>query len=165
MSDLKKMTLTVKNYHLQASGDLDALYTQVRCEDSEGNTFQFKEVVMLSYLQRHGAITTDSPRVWYYKHLGKKSIVLVACEKSNGKIEYDLDHMKLVAKSSVLKGIVFTLAAVPAGLIIATATYGLGLLVIPVGLFYGYRSMFKIPGMLRRKTLVNDLASHGIVVR
>ena len=120
---------------------------------------------MLSYLKKHGAIATDSPRVWYYKHLGKKSIVLVACEKSNGKVEYDLDHMKLVAKSSVLKGIVFTLAAVPAGLIVATATYGLGLLLVPVGLFYGYRSVFTIPKMLRRKTLVNELAGHGIVVR
>ena len=159
------MTLTVKNYNLKASGELDALYTQVRCEDSEGETFHFKEVVMLSYLKKHGAIATDSPRVWYYKHLGKKSIVLVACEKSNGKVEYDLDHMKLVAKSSVLKGIVFTLAAVPAGLIVATATYGLGLLLVPVGLFYGYRSVFTIPKMLRRKTLVNELAGHGIVVR
>ncbi len=165
MSELKKMSLTVKNYNLKASGELDALYTEVRCEDGEGGTFHFKEVVMLSYLQRHGAIATDTPRIWYYKHLGKKSIVLVACEKNNGKVEYDLDHMKLVAKSSVLKGIVFTVAAVPAGLIIATATYGLGLLFIPVGLYYGYRSMFKIPGMLRRKILVNDLASHGVIVR
>lgn len=165
MSDLKKMTLTVKNYHLKASGELDALYTQVRCEDSEGNTFHFKEVCMLSYLQRHGAIATDSPRVWYYKHLGKKSIVLVACEKGNGKVEYDLDHLKLVARSSVLKGIMFTLAAVPAGLIIATATFGIGLLVIPAGLFYGYRSLFTIPRMLRRETLVSDLESHGIMVR
>lgn len=165
MSELKKMTLTVKNYNLQASGDLDVLYNQVRCEDSEGSTFHFKEVVMLRYLQRHGAMVMDSPRVWYYKHLGKKSIVLVACEKSNGKVEYDLDHMKLVAKSSVLKGIVFALAAVPAGLIIATATYGLGLIFIPVGLFYGYRGMFTIPRMLRRKTLVSDLAGHGIMVR
>lgn len=165
MSDLKKMSLTVKNYNLKASGELNALYTEVRCEDDEGRSFHFKEVVMLSYLQRHGAIATDTPRIWYYKHLGKKSIVLVVCEKNNGKVEYDLDHMKLVAKSSVLKGIVFTVAAVPAGLIIATATYGLGLLFIPVGLYYGYRSMFKIPGMLRRKILVNDLASHGVIVR
>lgn len=165
MSDLKKMTLTVKNYNLKASGDLDALFDQVRCEDSEGNTFHFKEVVMLSYLKRHGAMVTDTPRIWYYKHLNKKSIVLVAFEKNDGKVEYDLDHMRLVAKSSVLKGIVFGLAAIPAGLIIATATYGLGLLFIPVGFFYSYRSLFKIPKLLRRQTLVNELAIYGIVVR
>lgn len=29
MSDLKKMTLTVKNYNLKAGCDLDALYDQV----------------------------------------------------------------------------------------------------------------------------------------
>lgn len=165
MSDLKKMTLTVKNYHLKASGDIDAIYEQVRCENSEGNTFHFKEVAMLAYLKRHGAIVTDSPRTWYFKHLSKKSIVLVAFEKGNGKVEYDLDHMRLVARSSVLKGIVFGLAAIPAGLIIATATYGVGLLFIPVCFFYSYRSLFKIPKMLRRKTLVDDLATHGVVVR
>ncbi|MFS0827256.1 hypothetical protein [Pseudomonas phoenicis] len=165
MSDLKKMTLTVKNYNLKASGDLDALYNQVRCEDSEGKTFHFNEVVMLGYLKRHGAMVTDTPVTWYYKHLGKKAIVLIAFEKANGKVEYDLDHMRQVAKSSILKGSVFALAAIPAGVIIATATYGLGLLVIPVGFFYAYRSIFKIPGMLRRTTLVNDLANHGVVVQ
>ncbi len=165
MSDLKKMQLTIKNYNHQGSGDLDALYSQVRCEDGEGKTFHFKEVVMLDYLKRHGALVTDSPRIWYYKHLNKKSIVLVAFEKNNGKVEYDLEHMKLVARSSVMKGIVFSLAAIPAGLIIATATYGLGLLFIPVGFYYGYRSLFKIPGMLRRKRLVSELEAYGVVVR
>ena len=165
MPDLKRIELTVKNYNVKNSADIDTLYDQVRCEDSEGKTFYFKEVCILDYLKRHGAIVTDKPRTWYYKHLNKKTIVLVAFQKADGKVEYDLDHMKLVARSSVLKGIVYTLAAIPAGLINATATYGLGLLFIPVGVFYGYRSMFTIPKMLRRKTLVSELAGHGIVVR
>lgn len=165
MSDLKKITLTVKNYNLKASGDLDALYSEVRCEDSLGKTFHFKEVVMLGYLKRHGAIATDIPVIWYYKHLAKKSIVLIAFEKASGKVEFDLDNMQQVAKSSIMKGVMLALAAIPAGLIIATATFGLGLLFIPVGFFYAYRNIFKIPGMLRRSTLVNDLANHGVVVR
>lgn len=165
MSHLKRMSLTVKNYSLKASGDLDALYSQVRCEDGEGKTFRFNEVVMLAYLKRHGAIVTDVPVTWYYKHLNRKSIVLVAFEKANGKVVYDLDDMQQVAKSSVVKGVVFALAAIPAGFIIGTATYGLGLLFIPAGFFYAYRSLFKIPGMLRRKTLVSDLAIHGVVVQ
>lgn len=57
------------------------------------------------------------------------------------------------------------LGAVPAGIVIATATYGLGLLFIPFTLYYAYRGVFKIPGMLRRKTLVDDLAADGVVVR
>lgn len=165
MSDLKKMTLTVKNYNLKASGDLDAVYDQVRCEDVEGRTFHFKEVAMVDYLKRHGALVLDSPRTWYYKHLGKKSIVLIAVEKSNGKVEYDLDNLRQVAKSSILKGILMAVAAVPGGIIIATATYGLGLLFIPFALYYAYRGVFKIPAMLRRNTLVDDLAAHGVVVR
>lgn len=165
MSELKKITVTVKNYDLQASGDLDALYRDVRCEDEEGRTSYFKEVVMLNYLKRHGAIVIDTRCTWYYKHLSKKSIVLVAFEKNNGKVEYDLEHMRVVARSSVIKGIIFAVAAIPAGLVIATATYGVGLVFIPVGFFYAYRSAFKIPGLLRRKTLVRELAEHGIVVR
>lgn len=165
MSDLKKMILTVKNYNLKASGDLDAVYDQVRCEDVEGRTFHFKEVAMVDYLKRHGALVLDSPRTWYYKHLGKKSIVLIAVEKSNGKVEYDLDNLRQVSKSSILKGILMAVAAVPSGIIIATATYGLGLLFIPFALYYAYRGVFKIPAMLRRKTLVDDLAAYGVVVR
>lgn len=165
MSEIKKVTVVVRNYHLQASNDLDALYKDVRCEDDQGNTFYFKEVVMLNYLKRHGAIVTDASRTWYYKNLSKKSIVLIAFEKAGGKVEYDLDNIRVAAKSSVIRGVVYALAAIPAGVIIATATYGVGLLFIPVGFFYAYRSMFKIPRMLRRKTLVNELADHGIVVR
>ena len=36
MSELKKLTLTVKSYDAQASGDLDALYRRVRYEDEHG---------------------------------------------------------------------------------------------------------------------------------
>ncbi|MFJ4155534.1 hypothetical protein ACIPZF_12170 [Pseudomonas sp. NPDC089752] len=165
MSVLKKMTVTVKNYDQHVSGDLDALYKNVRCEDDSGATFCFKGVVMLNYLKRHGAIVTDIPRTWYYKHLAKKTIVLVALEKADGKVEFDLEHMRAVAKSSILKGVMFAVAAVPAGVIIATATFGVGLIFIPVGFFYAYRSAFKIPGLLRRKTLVRELAEYGVVVR
>lgn len=165
MSELKKITVTIKDYDLQASGDLDALYRNVRCEDQEGNTFYFKELVMLNYLKRHGAIVINARCTWYYKHLAKKSIVLVAFEKSDGKVEYDLEHMRVVAKSSVIKGVIFAVAAIPVGLIIATATYGVGLLFVPVGFFYAYRSAFKIPGLLRRKTLARELAEYGVVVR
>ncbi|MEE4914969.1 hypothetical protein V2K41_11870 [Pseudomonas alliivorans] len=165
MSDLKKLTLTVKNFNLQVSSELDALYSQVRCEDALGKTFHFKQVVMLQYLSRHGAMVTDTPRTWYYKHLSKKAIVLVAFEKNNGKVEYDLDHMKATARSSVLKGIVYALAAVPAGIIVATATYGAGLLLIPMFLYGSYKCAFKFPKMFRRQTLINDLAQHGIVVK
>lgn len=165
MSDLKKMTLIVKNYNLRASSDLDALYEQVRCEDAQGNTFHFKEVAMVDYLRRHGAFVTDSPRTWYYKHLGKNSTMLIAIEKTNGKVEYDLDNMWQVAKSSILKGVLMALAAVPAGVVIGVATYGIGLLFIPAAFYYAYRGVFKIPGMLRRKTLVDELAGHGIIVR
>ncbi|MDW8842243.1 hypothetical protein [Pseudomonas fluorescens] len=165
MSELIKKTLTVKNYVLQGSSDLDALYSMVRCEDDEGDTVHFKQVVMLNYLKRHGAMNADAACTWYYKHLSKKSIILIAIEKANGKVEYDIDQMRRVAKSTIFKGFVYGVLTIPAGVIIATATYGFGLLFIPYGLYLSYRNIFKFPKMLRRQTLVHDLAAHGVVVR
>lgn len=46
---------------------------------------------------------------------------------------------------------VISLAAVPAGIIAATATFGVGLVIIPMFLWYGYRNVFKLPKMLGRK--------------
>jgi len=58
-----------------------------------------------------------------------------------------------------------TLAAVPMGVIAGTATFGLGLVLIPMGLWYGYKNVFKLPTMLGRETLLNDFAKAGVVVR
>lgn len=165
MSELKRITVIVKNYDVRAQGDLDTLYERVRLEDEQGNTLYFKEVVMLQYLKRQGAMATNAPVIWYYKHLSKKTIVVIACEVPGKKAEYDIDDMGRVAKSSIVKGVVIALASIPGGLVAATATFGLGLLIIPLGLWYGYRSVFKLPAMLRRKTLVEELAGFGITVR
>ncbi|WP_175653974.1 hypothetical protein [Pseudomonas sp. Marseille-P9899] len=165
MSDLIKMQVIVKNYNLQASGDLDSLYSQVRLEDAEGNTFYFKQVVIPNYLKGHGAFVTDVPRVWYFKKLSKKAIVILAFETNSGKVEYDLDVVKFIARSTVIKGIVMSIATVPMAVIVATATFGLGLALIPVGMWYGYRNIFKVPSMISRKRLLSDFAAHGIVVR
>ncbi len=165
MSELKKITVVVKNYDAQASGDLDALYGRVRLEDELGNTFYFKQVVVPKYLRNYVALVMNRPRTWYYKHATKSSIIIVAVEASNGKVGYDLDDLRLIARSTMLKGIVMSIAAVPAGIIAATATFGLGLIIVPIGFWYGYRNVFRLSGMLSRKRLVSDFAAHGIVIR
>lgn len=165
MSDLKKMKLTIKNYDTQALSDLDALYRRVRYEDERGNTLYLKEVVMPKYLRDHGAMATEVPRVWYYKHASKKSIIVIAFEKASGKVECDLDDLRIIARSTLVKGVVISIAAVPAGIIAATATFGVGLIIIPMFLWYGYRNFFKLPKMLGRKTLVEDLSKFGVTIR
>ncbi|WP_233631200.1 MULTISPECIES: hypothetical protein [unclassified Pseudomonas] len=107
-------------------------------------TFHFKQIVVLSYLKRYGAIVTDASRTWCYKHLSINSIVLVASETGAGKVEYDLDHMRLVARSSMIKGVIAALAAVPAKVVAVRVTFGVGLLVIPLGLFYAHIAILKI---------------------
>lgn len=165
MSDLKKIKIVVKNYDVQGSGDLDALYSRVRLEDAQGNTFYFKQVVMPKYLRQHGAMAMNVPRTWFYKHVSKKSIVVIAFENASGKVEYDLSDLQLIARSTVIKGILMTIAAIPMGVIAATATYGLGLILIPMGFWIGYRNIFKLPAMLSRKRILSDFSAHGITVR
>lgn len=165
MADLEKITVTIKNYDVQALGDLDALYSRVRLEDAQGNTFYFKEVVVPKYLKNHGAMVTDIPRTWYFKRVSRKGVVLIAFENKSGKIEYDLDDLRLIARSTVAKGVLFSLGSIPAAVIAATATYGVGLIILPMGLWYGYRNIFKLPAMLSRKRLLADFAQHGIEVR
>ena len=165
MADLEKITVTIKNYDVQERGDLDALYSRGRLEDEQGNTFYFKKVVVPNYLKTHGAMATEVPRTWYFKRTSKKSIVVLAFENRDGKVEFDLDDIRLIARATVLKGIVFSIGSIPAAIIAATATFGLGLIILPMGIWYGYRNIFKLPGMLSRKRLVSDFAQHGIVVR
>lgn len=165
MSQLKKMKVTIKSYGSKATGDSDALFSRVRLEDEAGNTFYLKHVVVLKYLLRHGAMASNAPVVWYYKNIGKRTIVVIALETAGGKVEYDLEDMRLIVRSSVFKGILISLGLIPGGLIAATATFGLGLVLIPLGLWYGYRNVFVLPSMLRRTTLCSDLEAHGITVR
>ncbi|OYT77468.1 hypothetical protein [Pseudomonas sp. PGPPP2] len=165
MADLEKITVTIKNYDVQAQGDLDALYSRVRLEDEKGETFYFKQVVVPKYLKIHGAMATEIPRTWYFKRVSKKTIVVLAFENKSGKVEYDLDDIRLIARSTILRGVVFSLGSIPAAIIAATATFGLGLVIMPMGLWYGYRNIFKLPAMLSRKTLLSDFAKHGINVR
>lgn len=165
MADLEKITVTIKKYDVQERGDLDALYSRVRLEDEQGNTFYFKNVVVPKYLKIHGAMATEVPRTWYFKRTSKKSIVVLAFESRDGKIEFDLDDIRLIARATVLKGIVFSIGSIPAAIVAATATFGLGLIILPMGIWYGYRNIFKLPGMLSRKRLLSDFAQHGIVVR
>lgn len=165
MADLEKITMKIKNFDMKAAGDLDALYTRVRLEDAQGNTFYFKEVVVPKYLKIHGAMATEVPSTWYFKRTSKKSIVILAFESKNGKVEYDLEDIRLIARSTVLKGVVFSIASVPAAIIAATATFGIGLIIFPMGIWYGYRNIFKLPGMLSRKRIISDFAQHGIIVR
>lgn len=165
MSDLIKQTIVVKNYDVQGRGDLDSLYSQVRLEDAEGKTFYFKQVLIPNYLTRHGAIATDIPRVWYFKKLSKKAIVVLAFETKIGKVEYDLEVVKRMERSAIIRGILMGLATVPMALIVAVATYGVGLALIPVGIWYSYRNIFKIPALIGRKTLMKDFSAHGIIVR
>lgn len=165
MSELKKAKIIVKNYDVQNLGDTDGLYTRVRIENEEGATSYFKEVVIPKYLTRHGALATDAPRIWYYKHSAKKSIIVVAVEKADGKVEYDFDDLRIIARSTVLKGILISVAAIPMGVIAATATFGLGLVLIPMAFWYSYRNIFKLPGLLSRKKLVGEFAAYGVTVR
>ncbi|WP_122468957.1 hypothetical protein [Pseudomonas viridiflava] len=164
MSDLKKITVTVKNYELQGSEKSGFLYRKVRLLDESGKIFYYKNLVIPKYLDRKGALTSDVLRTWYIKHISKSAVVIVAFETKSGVIEYDLDEVRDLARSGLFMGIVYGIGCIPAGIIAATATFGIGLVIIPFGLYAAYRNIFKIPASLSRRRLLQDFSLQGIQV-
>ena len=69
-----------------------------------------------------------------------------------------------MTRGARVQGLIFAVAAVPASVIIAIATYGLGLLLMPVLFFLAYRFFFKIPAILSHKTLQRDFQEFGIKI-
>ena len=164
MSELKKVTVTVKNFDFHSSQATANLYKKVRLLDESGRTFYYKDVIIPKYLERKGALASDVPRTWFIKHIGKSAVVVVAFETKSGVVEYDLDEVRDLARSGFVAGIIYGIGSIPAGIIVATATFGIGLLIIPAGLYFAYRSIFKIPASLSRKQLLQDFSQHGIAV-
>lgn len=164
MSDLKKITVTIKNYDLHASQTAANLYKKVRLVDEAGRIFYYKDLIVPKYLERKGATARDVPRTWFIKHIGKSAVVVVAFETKDGTVEYDLDEVRDLARSGFVAGIIYGVLAVPAGFIAGIGTFGIGLAIIPMGLYFAYRNIFKIPASLSRKRLLHDLSLHGVQV-
>lgn len=164
MSELKKITAVVKNYENHASQQAGTLYKKVRLQDESGKTFYYKDLIMPSYLERQGALVRDVPRTWYLKHVSKSAVVVVAYEKKDGTVEYDLDEVRSLARSGLLMGIVYGVLSIPCGIVFGMGTYGVGLLLIPAGLHFAYKQIFKIPKSLSRKQILEDFSHHGIAV-
>lgn len=164
MSELKKVTVTVKNYELHSSQDCARLYKKVRLLDESGKIFYHKNLIVPKYLERKGAFAQDVPRTWFVKNIHKSAVVLVAFETKNGTVEYDLDEVRELSRSGFWAGVLIGVASIPAGIVIATATFGAGLLLIPFGLYQAYKQIFRIPAILSRKRLLEDFSQLGINV-
>lgn len=164
MSDLKKISVTIKNYEAHASQAAATLYKKVRLLDESGRIFYYKNLIVPKYLERKGAMAQDVPRTWFIKHIGKSAVVVVAFETKGGTVEYDLDEVRDLARSGFVAGIMYGVLAIPAGFIAGIATFGIGLAIIPMGLYFAYRNIFKIPASLSRKRLLQELSLHGVQV-
>jgi hypothetical protein len=164
MSDLKKVTVTVKNYEFHSSQDCARLYKKVRLLDESGKIFYYKNLIIPKYLEGRGAFASDVSRTWYIKNINKSAVVLVAFETKGGTVEYDLDEVRQLSRSGFWAGVFIGVASIPAGIVIATATFGAGLLLIPFGLYQAYKQIFRIPAILSRKRLLEDFSQLGVIV-
>lgn len=164
MSDLKKVTVTVKNFESSSSDDYARLYKKVRLLDSSGKNVYFKNLIVPKYLERRGAFAQDVLRTWYIKSVHKSAVVLVAFETQNGTVEYDLDEVRNLSRRGLWWGVLIGIAAIPAGCIVAIATYGVGLALIPFAFYQAYMQIFKIPARLSREQLLQDFSQYGIRV-
>lgn len=164
MSDLMKLTVTVKNFDSSSSDDYARLYKKVRLLDSSGKNIYFKNLIIPKYLERRGAFAQDVSRIWYVKNVHRSAVVLVAFETQKGTVEYDLDEVRNLSRRGLWWGVLVGIAAIPAGCIVALATYGVGLALIPMFLYQAYTQVFRIPSRLSRKQLLQDFSQHGIRV-
>lgn len=164
MSELKKVTVTVKNFESSSTDDYARLYKKVRLLDESGKNVYFKNLIIPKYLERRGAFAQDIPRTWFVKNIHKSAVVLVAFETQSGTVEYDLDEVRGLSRRGFWSGVVIGIAAIPAGVIVAIATYGLGLALIPFMLYQAYSQVFRIPARLGRNQLLQDFSHHGINV-
>lgn len=164
MSELKKVTVTVKNYEFHSSQDCARLYKKVRLLDGAGKIFYYKNLIIPKYLEGKGAFASDVPRIWFVKNIHNSAVVLVAFETKSGAVEYDLDEVRELSRSGFWAGVLIGVASIPAGIVIATATFGAGLLLIPFGLYQAYKQIFRIPAILSRKRLLEEFSQLGISV-
>lgn len=164
MSELKKVTVTVKNFEFHSSQDCARLYKKVRLLDESGKILYYKNLIIPKYLERRGAFVSDVPRTWFVKNIHMSAVVLVAFETPSGTIEYDLDEIRQLSRSGVWAGVMIGVASIPAGIVISFATFGAGLLLIPFGLYQAYKQVFRIPAILSRKRLLQDFSGLGITV-
>lgn len=164
MSDLKKVTVTVKNFESSSSDDYARLYKKVRLLDSSRKNVYFKNLIVPKYLERRGAFAQGVLRTWYVKSVHKSAVVLVAFETQNGTVEYDLDEVRNLSRRGLWWGVLIGIAAIPAGCIVAIATYGVGLALIPFAFYQAYMQIFKIPARLSREQLLQDFSQYGIRV-
>ena len=164
MSQMRKIVVTVRNHKDSETGNSSTFYKRVRAEDESGNTIYFKGLLVPNYIGRKGAYNKDVPRTWFVKSTSKKITVVVGFENSKGEFFFDADEIKEVTRGARVQGLIYAVAAVPASVIVAIATYGLGLLLLPVFLFYAYRFFFRIPAILSHKTLQRDFEEFGIKI-
>ncbi|MCF5141180.1 hypothetical protein GIW41_02910 [Pseudomonas sp. PA-6-1D] len=162
MSELKKVTVTVKNFESSSADDYARLYKKVRLLDLSGKNIYFKNLIIPKYLERRGAFAQDVSRTWYVKNVHGSAVVLVAFEAQNGTVEYDLDEVRNLSRRGFWWGVLIGIAAIPAGCIVAIATYGLGLALIPFFLYQAYMQVIRIPSRLSHKQLLQDFSQHGI---
>lgn len=164
MSELKKVTVTVKNFESSSADDYARLYKKVRLLDLSGKNIYFKNLIVPKYLERRGAFAQDVSRTWYVKSIHRSAVILVAFETQSGTVEYDLDEVRNLSRRGFWSGVLLGIAAIPAGCIVAIATYGLGLALIPLFLYQAYTQVFRIPSRLSRKQLLQDFSQHGFIV-
>lgn len=164
MSELRKVTVTVKNYEHHSSEDSGRLYKKVRMLDESRKIFYYKNLIVPKYLERRGAFASDVPRTWFVKNIHRSAVILVAFEAKDGTIEFDLDEVRQLSRSGFWAGVMIGVLSIPAGIVISLATFGAGLLLIPFGLYQAYKQVFRIPAILSRKQLLQDFSQLGITV-
>jgi hypothetical protein len=159
MSDMQKATLTIENFVVEPTGSGEFnMYKRVRVTNASGETQYFKTLFVPNHVNK--AISKGKTGTFYIAdlHKGKVSCAL-AYEDAAGS-RFDIDELKDISKSLRLTGMYFWGAGTLASFL-GIIAYGIGLILFPFVLYFGWIYFVKMPAKLKPEKVLSGLKSLG----
>ncbi|KJZ67265.1 hypothetical protein [Pseudomonas fluorescens] len=159
MSDIKKVALTIENFVVEPTGSGEfSMYKRVRVSNTSGETQYFKTLFVPNHVRK--AISKGKTGTFYIADLHKGKVFCVLAYEDAAGSRFDIDELKDIAKALRMTGMYFFGAGTLASFL-GIIAYGIGLILFPFVLYFGWLSLVKMPGKLKAERVLSGLKSLG----
>ena len=162
MSDIQKVTLTIENFVVEPTGSGEFnMYKRVRVTNASGETQYFKTLFVPNHVNK--AISKGKTGTFYISNLHKSKVFCVLAYEDAAGSKFDIDELKDIAKALRMTGMYFLGAGTLASFL-GLIAYGIGLVVFPFVLYFGWVYFGKMPGKLKAEKVLSGLKSLGFQI-